>query len=248
MNTDSVNRYARHLVLKEIGGPGQQALLAARVVIVGAGGLGGPAGLYLAAAGVGHITVIDDDVVEASNLQRQVQFISSDIGMPKAIIMADTLDDLNPDVTTKGIVRRLDSGNAHALLQGADIVIDGVDDFAARFITNEACLRLGVPLVSGALGRFNGQVSVFKNDGTGPCYRCLVPEIPPDSETCAAVGVVGALAGIIGSVMALETIKLITNAGESLSGRLWLYDGLAAESRTIKLPKDPACPACQNQP
>lgn len=246
MNPDAINRYARHLVLKEIGGPGQQALLQSRVVIVGAGGLGGPAGLYLAAAGVGHITIIDDDKVDASNLQRQVQFISSDIGMDKATIMADTLDDLNPDVTTRGIVQRLNADNAHALLQGADIVIDGVDDFKARFITNDACLRLGLPLVSGALGRFKGQVSVFNTDADAPCYRCLVPDIPPDSETCAAVGVVGALAGVIGSVMALEVIKLITGAGDSLAGRLWLYDGLAAESRTITLPKDAACPACSN--
>lgn len=244
MTPDSVNRYARHLVLKEIGGPGQQALLAARVTIVGAGGLGGPVGLYLAAAGVGHITIIDDDTVEASNLQRQVQFVHTDIGMPKATIMADTLEDLNPDVTTKGIASRLTADNAHRLLQGADIVVDGVDDFASRFVTNDACLRLGIPLVSGALGRFNGQVSVFKSDGSGPCYRCLVPDIPPDSETCAAVGVVGALAGIIGSVMALEVVKLITGAGQSLAGRLWLYDGLSSESRTIKLPRDPACPAC----
>lgn len=244
MTPDSINRYARHLVLKEIGGPGQQALLAARVTIVGAGGLGGPAGLYLAAAGVGHITIIDDDTVEASNLQRQVQFTSSDIGMPKATIMADTLEDLNPDVTTKGIVARITADNAHALLQGADIVVDGVDDFASRFVTNDACLRLGIPLVSGALGRFNGQVSVFNSNGSGPCYRCLVPDIPPDSETCAAVGVVGALAGIIGSVMALEVVKLITGAGQSLAGRLWLYDGLGSESRTIKLPRDPDCPAC----
>ena len=244
MTPDSINRYARHLVLKEIGGPGQQALLASRVVIIGAGGLGGPVGLYLAAAGVGHITIIDDDKVEASNLQRQVQFISSDIGMEKAKIMADTLDDLNPDVETRGIVTRLMADNAHNLLRGADIVIDGVDDFAARFIINDACLHLGVPLISGALGRFNGQVSVFKNDGASPCYRCLVPDIPPDAETCAAVGVVGALAGVIGSVMALEVVKLITGAGQSLAGRLWLYDGLAAEARTITLPKDPACPAC----
>ena len=244
MTPDSINRYARHLVLKEIGGPGQQALLNARVVIIGAGGLGGPVGLYLAAAGVGHITIIDDDIVEASNLQRQVQFISSDIGMPKATLMADTLDDLNPDVTTKGEILRLTAENALTLLSEADIIIDGVDDFKTRFVINEACLKLKKPLVSGALGRFNGQVSVFENNGDGPCYRCLVPSIPPESETCATVGVVGALAGVVGSVMALETIKLITGAGQSLAGRLWLYDGLSAESRTVTLPKDAACAAC----
>ena len=245
MTPDSIKRYARHLVLKEIGGPGQQALLAARVVIIGAGGLGGPVGLYLAAAGVGHITIIDDDDVEASNLQRQVQFITTDIGMPKATLMADTLDDLNPDVSTEGKKVRFTKANAENLLEKADIVIDGVDDFKTRFIINNSCLKLGLPLVSGALGRFNGQVSVFNNGTSAPCYQCLVPDIPPDSETCATVGVVGALAGVVGSVMALEVIKLITGAGQSLSGRLWLYDGLAAESRTITLPKDPDCAACR---
>lgn len=246
MKAESIKRYARHLVLKEIGGPGQQALLASKVAIVGAGGLGGPVGLYLAAAGVGQITIIDDDVVEASNLQRQVQFISTDIGMPKASLMADTLDDLNPDVQAIGITQRLTKSNAEDLLRGHDIVIDGVDDFGARFVINDACLTLGIPLVSGALGRFNGQVSVFESDGSGPCYRCLVPDIPPDSETCAQVGVIGALAGVIGSMMALEVVKMITGAGQTLSGRLYLFDGLQSRSRTVGLPRDPACPACSH--
>ena len=244
MTPASIERYARHLVLKEIGGPGQQALLSARAVIVGAGGLGGPVGLYLAAAGIGHISIIDDDIIEASNLQRQVQFVHSDIGMGKAVVMADTLDDLNPDIKANAISQRLTRDNAKTLLSGYDIVIDGVDSFETRYAINQACLDLKTPLVSGALGRFNGQVSAFKNDGSGPCYRCLVPDIPPDAETCAAVGVVGALAGIVGSVMALEVIKIITAAGVPLFGRLWLYDGLAADSRTIGLPRDPACRAC----
>lgn len=244
MNSASIERYARHLVLKEIGGPGQQALLSAKAVIIGAGGLGGPAGLYLAAAGVGQITIIDDDIIEASNLQRQVQFTHSDIGMGKAVVMADTLDDLNPDIKAIASPHRLTAGNAKTLLSGHDIVIDGVDSFETRYAINAACLALRTPLVSGALGRFNGQVSAFKSDGVGPCYRCLVPDIPPDAETCAAIGVVGALAGIVGSVMALEVIKIITGAGDPLFGRLWLYDGLAADSRTIGLPRDPACPAC----
>ncbi len=244
MGPDSIERYARHLVLKEIGGPGQQALLSAKAVIVGAGGLGGPAGLYLAAAGVGQITIIDDDVVDASNLQRQVQFTHSDIGMGKAVVMADTLDDLNPDIKAIAATERLTAENAKTLLGGHDIVIDGVDSFESRFAINEACLALQIPLVSGALGRFNGQVSAFKNDRSGPCYRCLVADIPPNAETCATVGVVGALAGIVGSVMALEVIKIITGAGNPLFGRLWLYDGLAADSRTVGLPRDPACSAC----
>lgn len=248
MNPDSIERYARHLVLKEIGGPGQQALLAAKVAIVGAGGLGGPVGLYLAAAGVGQITIIDDDNVEASNLQRQVQFVHTDVGMGKAIVMADTLDDLNPDIKSIAVSERLTADNAKALLGGHDIVIDGVDSFETRFEINDACLALNIPLVSGALGRFNGQVSAFRNDGASACYRCLVPDIPPDAETCAAVGVVGALAGIVGSVMALEVIKIITSAGEPLFNRLWLYDGLTASSRTVTLPKDPRCRACMHAP
>ena len=244
MTPDSIKRYARHLVLKEIGGPGQQALLAARVVIVGAGGLGGPVGLYLAAAGVGHITIIDDDVVDASNLQRQVQFVTTDIGMEKAAVMADTLEDLNPDIKAKGVIARLTPQNAQSLLKDHNLIIDGVDDFASRFAINDAALALQIPLVSGALGRFQGQVSAHYSNGKGPCYRCLVPDVPPDAETCSEVGVVGALAGIIGSVMALEVIKLITKAGDPLCGKLWLYDGLKAEARTVTLPRDPHCTAC----
>ncbi len=244
MTPSFVERYARHLVLKEIGGPGQQALLAAKVAIIGAGGLGGPAGLYLAAAGIGHITIIDDDVVEASNLQRQVQFVTTDIGMEKAVVMADTLDDLNPDVKAKAHIGRLTTDNAQDLLRGHDIILDGVDDFASRFAINEAALTLGIPLVSGALGRFDGQVAAFHSDHKGPCYRCLVPDIPPDAETCSQVGVVGALAGVIGSMMALETIKLITCAGEPLYGKVWIFDGLRAEARTVTLPRDPQCKAC----
>ena len=244
MTPDYVKRYARHLVLKEIGGAGQQALLAAKVAIVGAGGLGGPAGLYLAAAGVGQITIIDDDVIEASNLQRQVQFVTTDIGMEKATVMADTLDDLNPDVQTKGHIGRLTHRNAKELLTGFDIILDGVDDFETRFAINDAALALGIPLVSGALGRFDGHVSAFLSDKQSPCYRCFVPQSPPDAETCSQVGVVGALAGIIGSMMALEVIKLITGAGEPLIGKVWLFDGLKGESRTITLPQDPKCEAC----
>ena len=248
MTPDYVKRYARHLVLKEIGGAGQQALLAAKVAIVGAGGLGGPAGLYLAAAGVGQITIIDDDVVEASNLQRQVQFVTTDIGIEKATVMADTLDDLNPDVETKGHIGRLTHRNAQELLSGYDVILDGVDDFETRFAINDAALALGIPLVSGALGRFDGQVSAFQSDMKSPCYRCFVPAVPPDAETCSQVGVVGALAGVIGSMMALEVIKIITGAGDPLFGKIWLFDGLKGESRTITLPEDPNCGACAHAP
>ena len=244
MTPDAVTRYARHLVLKEIGGPGQQALLGARVAIIGAGGLGGPAGLYLAAAGIGHMTLIDDDAVDLSNLQRQIQFRTQDIGQLKTKVMAQNLSQINPEITLSNHALRLTDKNAQELLAGHDVILDGVDDFASRFAINDAALALGIPLVSGALGRFNGQVSCFQNDGQSACYRCLVPEIPPDAQTCSEVGIVGALAGIIGSVMALETVKIITNAGEPLFGKLWLYDGLSTQARTIALPRDPACSAC----
>ena len=219
-------------------------MLGARVAIIGAGGLGGPAGLYLAAAGIGHITLIDDDVVDLSNLQRQIQFQTQDIGQPKTERMAQNLSRINPEISLSTHALRLTDKNAQELLAGHDIILDGVDDFASRFAINDAALALQTPLVSGALGRFQGQVSAHYSNGKGPCYRCLVPDIPPDAETCSEVGVVGALAGIIGSVMALEVIKLITQAGDPLCGKLWLYDGLKAEARTVILPKDPQCTAC----
>lgn len=248
MTPDYVNRYARHLVLKEIGGAGQQALLSSKVAIVGAGGLGGPVGLYLAAAGIGNITIIDDDVVEASNLQRQVQFGTESLGHEKTASMADRLEGLNPDVKVKTQTARLSAENARNLLEGHDIIIDGVDDFITRFTINDAALALKTPLVSGALGRFEGQVSAFKSDRNSPCYRCFVPQIPPDAQTCSQVGVVGALAGIIGSMMALEVIKIITSAGEPLYGKIWLFDGLKGDSRTITLPQDPNCGSCEHAP
>lgn len=244
MTPDAIKRYARHLVLKEIGGPGQQALLSSKAVIVGAGGLGGPAGLYLAAAGFGDITIIDDDLVEASNLQRQVQFVHRDVGMPKAQIMADTLTDLNPDIKVTYKNARLDVSNAKELLSGHDVILDGTDSFETRFLINEISLAAGTALVSGAIGRFDGQVALFNTERSAPCYQCLVPALPPNADTCSEVGVVGALAGVIGSMMALEAIKHVTGAGETLAGRLWVFDGLKAESRTIVLAKDPACSVC----
>lgn len=244
MNPKHVERYARHLVLKEIGGPGQQALLSSKVVIVGAGGLGGPVALYLAAAGVGQITLIDDDIIERSNLQRQIQFQDSDIGKGKAEVMVSRLVAQNPDVTAKAVKQRLTPENAERLLSGHDLILDGVDNFQTRFDINEASLRLGTPLVSGALGRWDGQVCAFLGKGNGPCYRCLVPEIPPQAETCSEVGVVGALAGIIGSTMALETIKILVKAEPTLQNKLWIYEGLDTRHRTLTLPKDPECPAC----
>ncbi|MEW6391017.1 MAG: molybdopterin-synthase adenylyltransferase MoeB [Pseudomonadota bacterium] len=236
-----VERYARHLVLREVGGPGQQKLKAARVLMVGAGGLGAPAALYLAAAGVGTIGLVDPDAVSLSNLQRQVLYAETDVGRPKVEAAKAHLAALNPHVTVETHPVWLDPQNAGELVQQYDLVLDGTDDFSTRFAVSDACLAHGKPLVSGALGRWTGQVGVFHGQ---PCYRCLVPEVPPDAETCALVGVVGALAGVIGSMMALEAVKLITGAGAPLSGKLLIYDALAGETRTVRIGADPACAAC----
>jgi molybdopterin/thiamine biosynthesis adenylyltransferase len=238
---DEVERYARHLVLREVGGPGQQKLKAARVAIIGAGGLGAPAALYLAAAGVGFITLIDPDSVSLSNLQRQVLYLTADVGRGKADTAAQRLGALNPEIEIEAVNDRITVLNAEDLIAGHDLVLDGTDNFETRFIVNEACVAEGVPLVSGAIGRWTGQVAIFEGR---PCYRCLVPEIPPDAETCVAVGVIGALAGVIGSMMALEAIKHLTGAGNPLTARLLVYDGLAGECRTLKIGADPACPVC----
>ena len=238
---EEVERYARHLVLREIGGPGQQKLKTARVLIVGAGGLGAPAALYLAAAGVGTLVLVDPDRVDRSNLQRQVLFAESDIGRLKTDAAIERLSAINPSVAVEGLSLAVSAQNAQAVMSGFDIVLDGTDDFATRFMINAACVAAVIPLVSGAIGRWTGQVGVF---GARPCYRCLVPEIPPDAETCSAVGVVGALAGVVGSMMALETIKLITGAGDALVGRLLIYDALAAQTRTVRIGADPDCRVC----
>jgi len=238
---DEVERYARHLVLREVGGQGQQALKAARVLIVGAGGLGAPAALYLAAAGVGRIGLADADEVSLSNLQRQVLYATADVGRPKTEAAAEHLAALNPHVEVVAHPVMLNATNARALVAGYDLVLDGTDSFEARFAVNAACVAGHMPLVSGAIGRWTGQVGVFSGE---PCYRCLVPEVPPDAETCVAVGVVGALAGVVGAMMALEALKLITGAGQALTGRLLVYDGLAGETRTVRIGADPDCPVC----
>jgi molybdopterin/thiamine biosynthesis adenylyltransferase len=238
---EEVERYARHLVLRELGGPGQQKLKAARVLVVGAGGLGAPVSLYLAAAGVGTLVLVDPDAVDRSNLQRQVLYAEADLGRPKAAAAEERLMALNPNVEVEGLTVALTSENAHELVKGFDLVLDGTDDFATRFAVNQACMAAGIPLVSGAIGRWTGQVGVFSGK---PCYRCLVPEVPPDAETCQAVGVVGALAGVVGSMMALEAVKLIVGAGEPLTGRLLIYDALAGQTRTVKIGADPECSVC----
>ncbi|HYD87391.1 MAG TPA: HesA/MoeB/ThiF family protein [Vitreimonas sp.] len=242
LSAEERERYARHILLKEVGGPGQQRLKAATVAIVGVGGLGAPVALYLAAAGIGRLRLIDHDTVALSNLQRQIIFRSDEAGATKTDAAARALTALNANVEVEQRTERLSEHNAHALLEGADIVLDGTDDFATRFAVNAACHALRIPLASGAVGRWDGQVSVFMPEG--PCYRCFVPETPPDAETCAQVGVIGALPGVIGSMMALEALKHIAEAGETLAGRVLLFDGLAATARTVTLRRDPHCPVC----
>lgn len=252
---DERERYARHILLKEIGGAGQQRLKRASVAIVGLGGLGAPAALYLAAAGVGSLRLIDDDAVSLSNLQRQILYRANEIGRAKTERAETALAALNPHVALEGVPVRLQPENAADLLAGVDLVLDGSDQFATRFCVNAACHHLGVALISGAVGRWEGQVATFKSGPTRglreaerlPCYRCLVPEAPPDPETCAEVGVVGALTGVIGALMALEAIKEITGAGEGLAGRLLVFDGLGGRARTVALARDPGCPTCGDQ-
>lgn len=238
---DELDRYARHLLLREIGGPGQQKLKGASVLVVGAGGIGSPAALYLAAAGVGRIGLLDMDEVALSNLQRQVLFATDEVGQPKVEAGARRLHALNPQVEILALNRRLAPETARELVAGFDVVLDGTDDFATRFAVSDACVAEGKPLVSAALGRWTGQLGVFLGK---PCWRCLVPEIPPEAETCARVGVVGALAGVMGSMAALETVKLITGAGRPLTGRLLIYDGLSGEVRVATVAPDPACATC----
>jgi len=238
---DEIERYARHLVLAEVGGPGQQRLKAARVGLVGLGGVGAPAALYLAAAGMGTLRLIDDDTIALSNLQRQIAFATTDVGRAKVEAGAATLTALNPHVRIEPLAERLVAANAAGLIAGCDVIIDGSDDFPTRLAVNAACVAAGIPLVSGALGRWSGQVGVFAGR---PCYRCLVPAVPPGAETCARVGVIGALAGVVGSMAALEAIKLVAGAGETLTGRLLIYDGLAGTARTVAVAADPDCSVC----
>lgn len=246
LSAGEVERYARHIVLRELGGPGQARLKASHALLVGAGGLGGPAALYLAAAGVGRITLMDADTVSLSNLQRQILFATPDLDRGKAEAGADRLRAINPEIEVIADPRMLDETNADAALAGVDVVLDGLDSYAARFALNAARHRAKIPMVSGAVERFSGQVSVFDSgrDADSPCYRCLVRDAPPDAATCAQVGVVGAMAGVVGTFMALETIKLLTGAGEPLSGRLLMIDGLSGEARTARLRPDPSCPVC----
>ncbi|CAN5209422.1 molybdopterin-synthase adenylyltransferase MoeB [soil metagenome] len=245
LSPEEVLRYSRHLIMPEVAMGGQRKLKAARVLLVGAGGLGSPLGLYLAAAGVGTLGVVDFDVVDATNLQRQVLYGSSDVGRPKLDAAAERLRDVNRHVQIIPHEVRLTSDNALGILEPYDIVVDGTDNFPTRYLVNDACVLLGKPNVYGSIFRFEGQVSVFFAE-KGPCYRCLFPEPPPPGlvPSCAEGGVLGVLPGIIGSLQALETIKLILGEGEPLIGRLLLFDALALRWRELKLRKNPDCPIC----
>ncbi len=250
MNDDQLLRYARHILLDEFGVEGQERLNAARVLIVGAGGLGSPAALYLAAAGVGELVLADDDEVDLSNLQRQILHGQSRLGMPKAESGRLTLAALNPEVTVQPLVQRLDDA---ALIEQAgrvDLVLDCCDNFATRHAVNRACVATRKPLVSGAAIRFSGQVSVFDlRDDNTPCYHCLFPEAEDVEELrCATTGVLGPLVGVIGATQAIEAIKLLAGMGEPLVGRLLCLDALTLTWQTLRYSRDPACPVCANRP
>ena len=251
--TDSqLERYARHIMLPEVGGVGQERLLRARVLVVGAGGLGSPLLLYLAAAGVGTLGVVDPDAVDLSNLQRQVIHDGASLGRPKVESAAARIRAINPDVAVEPHHTRLTAANAAGLIAGYDLIADGTDNFAARYLINDACFFARKTLVSAAILRFDGQISTFKPHAGAdhPCYRCLFPEPPPAGlvPSCAEGGVFGALAGAVGSFQAVEVLKELLGIGDSLSGHLLLIDGLSAAFRRIKVPRDPECRLCGGAP
>lgn len=243
-----LDRYSRHLLLPEVGEKGQEKLLKARVLCLGAGGLGAPAALYLAAAGVGTLGIVDDDRVDASNLQRQVLHSLDRIGMPKVESARETISSLNPDVTVETHQVRLDSSNVLDLMSRYDLVVDGGDNFPTRYLVNDASLHLGVPVVHGSIFRFEGQVTVF-DPYNGPCYRCVhrLPPPPGVAPSCEVAGVFGVLPGVVGSIQATEAIKLLLGIGSSLVGRLLVYDALEQEFATLHISRDPECPACRDR-
>jgi len=241
-----LDRYARHIVLRELGGPGQKKMKKARVLVIGAGGLGAPALQYLAAAGVGTIGVIDDDEVENANLQRQVIHRDADIGMPKVFSAQQAMLAQNPNVVVRPYYRRLTEEIAADLFADYDMILDGTDNFDTRYLANRTAVALGKPLISGALSQWEGQLSVFDPATSGPCYQCIFPEAPAQglAPSCAEAGVIGPLPGVVGSMMAVEAIKVITGAGQALRGEMLIYDALYGESRKITLSRRADCPVC----
>ncbi|NCP12649.1 MAG: molybdopterin-synthase adenylyltransferase MoeB [Sphingomonadales bacterium] len=249
LSDDELDRYARQIVLKEIGGAGQVALTSAHVVVIGAGGIGGPVLLYLAAAGIGRLTVIDDDAIALSNLQRQILFDSAEVGTPKVDGAAKAIARINPGVALMPVEARVTRDTVDALLAGADVVVDGSDNFATRLVVSDATVRLKVPLVSAAIGQFQGQIGTFFGWREGaPCYRCFVGDAhdADDCDSCSEVGVLGALCGMMGSWAAMEAIRVIVPFGEEQAGNLHIFDGLTPTMRTMRIPKDPDCKACGN--
>ncbi len=249
LSKEEVMRYSRHLIMPEVGMDGQLKLKQAKVLCIGTGGLGAPLGLYLAAAGVGRIGLVDFDVVDSTNLQRQVLFGTSDVGRPKITAAADRLRNLNPDIQIDTFETHLSSDNALDIMKDYDIVVDGTDNFPTRYLVNDACVMLGKPNVYGSIFRFEGQITIFGYPD-GPCYRCLYPEPPPPGlvPSCAEGGVLGVLPGIVGTIQAAETLKLIIGKGDPLVGRLLLFDALAMKFRELKLRKNPDCPVCGTHP
>jgi molybdopterin-synthase adenylyltransferase len=246
LTDDELERYARHVILEEVGEEGQIKLLDSKVLVVGAGGLGAPVLMYLAAAGIGTLGIVDHDVVDLSNLQRQIIHSVDDIGRPKTRSAAERLETINPDITIIEHRTRLTANNAAELFADYDLIVDGSDNFAARYLCNDTCYSLKKPLVSAALVRFEGQLSTFKAYDGGPCYRCLFPE-PPDPDMvprCDTVGIFGAVAGVMGSLQATEVLKELLGLGTSMSGQLLLFDALDQTFRKIKVPKDPDCRTC----
>ena len=246
---DEIRRYSRHILLAEVGGTGQAKLKAARVLVIGAGGLGSPLALYLAAAGIGTLGIVDDDTVELSNLQRQIAHTTAGIGRRKAESAAAAARAINPEVQVEPHPTRLTAANAIDLISRYDIVCDGTDNFTTRFLLADACFLAQRTLVSAAVLRFDGQLSVFKPHQGGPCYRCLYPEPPPPGvvPTCSEAGVLGAVTGVMGTLQVTEVLKEIMGIGDSLSGRLLVWDALATRFRTVKLPRDPDCALCGPQ-
>jgi len=249
LSKDEILRYSRHLIMPEVGMEGQLKLKQAKVLCIGTGGLGAPLGLYLAAAGVGRIGVVDFDTVDFTNLQRQVLFGTADVGRPKIEAAADRLRDLNPEIQIDAYETQLSSDNALDLFKDYDIIVDGTDNFPTRYLVNDACVLLGKPNVYGSIFRFEGQITIFGYPG-GPCYRCLYPEPPPPGlvPSCAEGGVLGVLPGIVGTIQAAETLKLILGKGDPLVGRLLLFDALGMKFRELKLRKNPECPVCGEHP
>ncbi|MCH8933253.1 MAG: molybdopterin-synthase adenylyltransferase MoeB [Nitrospinae bacterium] len=246
---EQIERYSRHIILPEVGGVGQRKILDARVLIIGAGGLGSPAAYYLAAAGIGHLGIVDFDKVDLSNLQRQIIHSTERIGMLKTESAKKTITALNPDVDVTLYNERINSQNIKELFEGYDYIVDGSDNFATRFLINDACVLMGKTNIHGSIFRFEGQATVFEPQD-GPCYRCLYPEPPPPGlvPNCQEGGVLGVLAGIIGNIQAVETLKLVLGIGESLSGKLLIYDALNTEFKKLTLKRDANCPVCGDNP